>query len=1443
MTQIPGLTNVNEFYTDHYFSEIFPNEVDKCLSAWNQSFRNGHENFSGSFYVGELKKLAAKYRQFQNDFAHKDIDHRQRIELLNQWNSQLFLLLDYFVDPEPEIFEDLEIPALLRERDHGRDYFVVLPAYDAEQSNEDPLSLKVHLAQFPDEHVPDPILLEADSNWETVIEKYIFGQIHPPRWVVLASDSQLVLVDRTKWPNKGVMRFELSEIFSRKDTSALKAMVLMLHSKGIGIDQASLLDQFDASSHQHAYSVSTDLKYAMRESIELLGNEAIWYYQDKSISPKLTLDQELAKTLSLECLRYMYRLLFLFYLEARPRLGYVPMNSTVFRMGYSLESLRQLELVRMTTERSLNGYFLHESIERLFKLVREGYNESKQQQYDMHKDAESFSIRRIDNKLFANESTPLLNKVKFRNRVLQKVIRLLSLSRPGNRTYKKRGRISYSQLGINQLGAVYESLLSYQGFFAAETLYEVCRKGSAHDMLDAAHFVNAREIETYHKEERVYEDKAKTTLRKHKKGKFIYRLAGRDRTSSASYYTPEPLTRCVVKHALEELITEEMAAADILKLTVCEPAMGSAAFINEAVNQLAERYLQRRQHELNEKLERHKYDDELQKVKRYITDRNVYGVDLNPVAIELGDLSMRLNCMHEDGYSPWFGLQIYCGNSLIGARREFFSSQQLIKRNWHQQPPTRLSGFIRPPHQIYHFLLPHCDMLSYASIAKSAKLGEYLDSECVTQIKKIRNSYKNVLTAGETNKLERICSKIDTLWQQYAQELAKTRDKVLDDLEIWKTEQSSNSGTTYTNYIYKEELAERLHGQDYAAVSEYRRLKLIMDYWCALWFWPVNDELNPPLREEFLQDIELILVSASNPGKIRTRSYENLLQKSELGKSNQQLLDQIWKKGFISLQNLLEIAPRLKLANKLAQKHRFFHWELEFSDIFLNQSKGGFDLVVSNPPWIKLDYYEGEVLAEHDPKILVRKMSATQVSLYKHRLFEKKPKSQVDIIDYGISMLGTQAFLNSDQNFPALKKQRSNLYKAFICQSWKLGSRKGLCGLLHPKDVFDTITADAYRKEAYPRLRRHFRFENVLKLFQDIDSRIRFAINTYGSPKQEIKFDFICNLFDATTVDSCYRHSGLGLVPKIKDDQNRYDVTPHRKRIIKVNSKTLERFAAIQSLAKHDLHKIALIEIHSEDLLPIVEKFTMFNRRLRNLQDGAHVFKHWNETVAIQNGTIERKTQFVSCADEFVYSGPHFFMCNPLAKTPRRICTANTHYDVVDLENIPDDYLPRTNHLPACTKAEYLYRTPNAPWVDKDGIATKVSQYYRLIFRNMVNSSNERSLIASIMPPKSASLTTIENLVFRNVFHAVEFAAIANSLVFDFLVKILGVSHVQNKDLNRLPILPSGTHSQIRKALIVRTLALTCLTSHYQELWEAMYVRRNTIEFRFDAYERSFTAY
>src|SRR5690606_6983663 len=119
---------------------------------------------------------------------------------------------------------------------------------------------------------------------------------------------------------------------------------------------------------------------------------------------------------------------------------------------------------------------------------------------------------------------------------------------------------------------------------------------------------------------------------RHEQGTFAFRLAGRERQQSASYYTPEVRTRFTVSQALAELLDQgghTTTAEEILDLTICEPALGSGAFAIEAVRQLAAEYLSRRQEESGERIDPDDYATELQRVKAHIALHQVYGVDLN----------------------------------------------------------------------------------------------------------------------------------------------------------------------------------------------------------------------------------------------------------------------------------------------------------------------------------------------------------------------------------------------------------------------------------------------------------------------------------------------------------------------------------------------------------------------------------------------------------------------------------------------------------------------------------------------------------------------------------------------------------------------------------------------------------------------------------------------
>ena len=1450
-----GIHNENEFYSHHYLSEIFSGDIRATVDRW----REEAEAERGRTPYAALRALAGEYVRFRRDF---DRERRsgQRLTLQREWFRHLLPALGYEWSPANHLFDDGdEVPVLCAAGGKaGAPALLALGAYDAEAEGEDPLALRPHRLQFHGEAPPPETLL--GETWNDVVTRRIFGQDHPPRWVLVLSFSRVLLIERGKWTHNRLLRFDLDEILGRREDATLKAAAALLHRDCLlPPDGRSLLDSLDDNSHKHAFAVSEDLKYALRESIELIGNEAIRYLREV-LKDKLydRPDDALAGQLGLECLRYMYRLLFLFYIEARPDLGYAPMESETYRKGYSLEHLRDLELVRLTSEESLDGFYLHHTVQTLFGLIRDGFDGTRQggtvdllaagTAAHLH---HGFRIRALDSALFRAGSTPLLDRVKLRNRVLQQIIRLMSLTRPAKGRRGRRGRISYAQLGINQLGAVYEALLSYRGFFAEEDLYEVKKAGEDGDVLKSAWFVPARDLDDYQEEERVYDrdEEGRRKLRVHSRGRFIYRLAGRDRQKSASYYTPESLTRCVVKYALRELISDDMPADRILDLTVCEPAMGSAAFLNEAVNQLAEKYLERKQRERGKRIPHAEYADELQQVKLYIADRNVYGVDLNPVARELAEVSLWLNCIQRGGHVPWFGYQLVCGNSLVGARRQVFPTATLGTQNrkpelWFNHAPERVApspaprrardggpaagearthAVQRPAGSVYHFLLPDPGMVGYGDKAAKA-----LEPDSFERIRQWRKSFFKPFADDQITELEALSVRVDELWTMHAEQLARDHRETEDTLPVWGLRDSEDE--RHTTNTWKDRIrAQGIFSDDTRTASPYRRLKLVMDYWCALWFWPIRDADRLPDRDEFLNEITLVLTgSVFQPGigPNQTADLFGAEYAEHAGAIAKRITNEI---GMLDLDKLFEQFPRLKFVDDLAQRHRFHHWELAFADLFYGERagsrvRGGFDLVLGNPPWIKVEWEEGGVLGDYNPLFVLRRHSATRISALRGDEIEQHAGLRDAWFTESEDAEATQAFLNARQNYPLLVGQKANLYKCFLPQAWMVGREGGIAGFLHPEGVYDDAKGGPFREALYARLRAHFQFQNEKKLFSDPDHHTLFGVNVYGPARPALSFRHIANLFAPATVDACFNHDGRGSVPGIKDDANGWNTAGHAHRVVEIDLEALRNFAKLYDESDTPPREARLPALHANTLLPVLAKLLAHPKRYGDLKAAVFATVHWwNETLSQRDGTIRKETRFPETPVELILSGPHFFVGNPLNKTPRRECTQNSHYDVLDLTALPADYLPRTNFVPACGPKEYSRRTLRVSWQEPGkNVPRPMTDYYRLVNRRMVGPLAERTLITALIPKDVALVHTNAVSAFHQAEECVELAALSSSIVLDFFIKSTGTGEMNLSWLSRLPILSDNCPTRLRAALRLRTLRLCCLTSHYADLWSEL---------------------
>ena len=1411
---LTGITNKNEYYTNHYFSTVFEENTSAAISGWNTAARESEEVRTP---WSLLRQNARQYYAAHDKFVRSSVNLQVLANIKMLADSYLKSL--GYPEAKPEVVtvdESLSVPVYLEmTKSNGAPLLWVLLSASKE-SDAGIMESFVFNAGDIDEDAAGALnkgVLGEMAN-EDLVTKILFGSAEPPRFIMLIGMNQIALIDRNKWNEKRYLQFELEEIFSRMENTTLQAMAVLLHKDSLCPDDGKiLLDELDEQSQKNASGVSQDLKYALRESIELLGNEVL-YDMKTRLGRDLDAEPVDAGQLTLECLRYMYRMLFVLFIESRPELGYAPIKAQSYYSGYSLESLRDIvDNIRDDVNEVGDGYYLHETLAKLYELIYNGYPKTEDElkkatgSDSLH---DMFLIAPLKAHIFDPEYTKMITAAKLRNSCMLRIIDLMSLTRATGRKNSRRGRISYANLGINQMGAVYEALLSYRGFIAEHDLYEVKRAGDSFNELDVGYFVSESELDQYTEDERVrYEHgEKKGKLRMYEKGTFIYRLAGREREKSASYYTPEVLTKCLVKYALKELL-EGKTADEILKLTICEPAMGSAAFLNEAINQLAEAYISRKEKETGEIISYEKRFNELQKVKMFIADRNVYGIDLNPVAVELAEVSLWLNTIYEGGFVPWFGTQLVNGNSLIGARRQVYrieSAQSTSKgMRWYELEPERVPlGTKRmPKKQVYHFLLGDLGMCSY-----SDKVIKQLEPAKIKAMKDWNKKFTSPVTDDDIVTLLRLSAAIDKLWEAQIRLRKEVDAKTQDSLSIFGyTDDAEDSHTTIRQ---KDKIFSELYKSEHMKnAGPYARLKFAMDYWCALWFWPIDKADLLPTRSEFLFDMGLILEGTMDSVNVTdsVKGGQLSMFPTEIEQMAMDIIDTYGTDTIVDIPRLRRDYPRLDLAARIAEQNKFMHWELEFADLFAE--RGGFDLIIGNPPWIKIEWNEQSVLSDTHPMFAVKKLTATQTTHKRAEALENAVTRKMYFSEYE-TLSGEQTFLNAVQNYADLKGQQTNLFKCFLPQSWMFNSKNGVAAFVHPEGVYDDPKGGALREKLYPRLRYHFQFANERKLFPEVDHHTQFSLNVYGGPLM-VSFDTISNLYDAKSIIECYEGDPAAPIPGIKDENGDWNVQGHPDRIIHVTKKELAVFAKLFD-GNDNWKQAKLPQLHVVQLVGALRVFADQPKTIATESEKIYTAEMWHETNNQIDGTIERNVDFPESVKSMIYSGPHIGVANPLFKTSRRICKLNSDFDTIDLTYIDDGYLQRCNYSIACPYDEYRNRTPITQW------NIRYDEEYRLCMRKMLNQGGERTYMVAIIPPLSEHIHGNFGMCMKQGLAS--FAANSFSVPFDFYLKSTGKANINFSAASGFPILESWKH---QKDTICRALLLNCVTKYFVSLWNKEY--------------------
>lgn len=1423
MPQYESLTNSAEFISDHFLTSdetkaSFLKEVKALRKQWNDAGRDGeqttHSRFTSS-RAGLVTQLASLSETTSQDRIRETYARLRNVlgfsEALVPYTAERsgnpIRVEEVWSDPG----EHTEVPEVL--------WLQATPA----DTVEDVVATATSLGTVTEGETEAP----NKPLGKLISDLYLADDA--PKYIAAMAGRFVILTERERWPEGRFLAADAQLVAERNESKQGGEVDYLLAIFGRdslrpAADGTIWWDQVLEESVSHAVAVSQDLREGVRRSIEIIANDVLVRRRNQGLDNDDVDGDDLAR----QSLRYLYRILFLLYAEASPELEVLPVGAEEYDSGYGLDRLRELIQNDLTTPQARRGTHFHDSLELLFQLVNGSHpNQHRSQETSVsqeqsaadHRAGLVFQPLRAD--LFDPRRTRHLNDVKLSNEALQDVLTRLLLS--SEKRGSQRGFVSYANLGINQLGAVYEGLMSYSGFIAEQDLHEVAPDGNSEKGSWVVPTTRSEGIEPRHFVTRTDPDTGLEEPTLHRAGSFVFRLAGRQRQQSASYYTPEVLTKFVVSQALEELLDQPRtdadpttsAAAEILQLSICEPALGSGAFAIEAVRQLAEEYLKRRQAELDEQIPADEYALALQKVKAQIALHQVHGVDLNDTAVELAEVSLWLDTMSSDLQAPWFGLRLKRGNSLVGARRATYSADAVARKDYLSQEPAAhpLAGMVEAMERdgadpaaagrIHHFLLPGEDW----GAAADAKEVKDLAGENQRALKAWQKEVRKKLSKPQMARLQGLSERVEVLWQIALRRLQVAESEARREIDYWgkQTEALGHAAVT------REEIERKLDDED----GVYQRLKRVMDAWNTLWFWPVvpdgQKQPLPPGLDEWVTALEGLLGTSVAEGKLAPK-YRSEGQGSFLSVADWSDLNGVEElqrslSGMKSIAALKESHPWLHTSEQIAREQGFFHWELEFAAVF---ARGGFDLQVGNPPWVRPDWDEKAVFAEHDPWWQLttkpsqaekdRRMELARADLQHARFMCSSARD----------IAGLRGVLTANSQYPIVAGLRPDLYRSFMERTWRSASANGSVALIHPESHFTEKKAGQLRAETYRRLRRHWQFINELSLFE-IHHLVSYGVHVYGRRNERPSFLMAASLYHPDTVERSFRHEGGTEVPGLKDADGNWDTRPHKQRLLTVTREVLATWASILDEPGTPALEARMVYPVNRASESVLEKLSQAPR-VRDL--GLQYSSGWNETTDRRRGYFEVGSAVNDSWDDVILQGPHFSVASPFAKQPNPTMKNNLDWTELDLEALPEDFIPRTSYQP---NRDMNYDQDYDFWMD-GGSASSARQYFRIVWRSMAAKTGVRTLYPTIIPPGAAHVHAVRSGGGLTASALLLLLGSLSTIESDFQIRTSVGSEISATAIAQLPtIFTDKAHSSRVVARVARSV---CLTSAYAPLWE-----------------------
>lgn len=736
-----------------------------------------------------------------------------------------------------------------------------------------------------------------------------------------------ILRDNASLTRPACLEADLQRIFTEERYADFAALWLLAHETRFGREGLPVtecaLEAWRNAGREEGTKARDKLRFGVEEALVALGQGFVSHPDNQALRGALQTGALSTKDYQTELLRLIYRLIFLLTVEERGLLHPEGASDAAKALYAQGYSLRRLR--ERSVKRSAHDRFsdLWEATKIVFRGLASG---------EPHLALPALAG------IFAPGQCKHIDASKLENRALLLAVFKLAWLREDD----SLARVNWRDMGPEELGSVYESLL--------ELVPQITK--------DGRQFAFAVGSET----------------------------KGNARKTTGSYYTPDSLVQVLLDSALDPVIADTIArnpgreVEALLSLSVVDPACGSGHFLLAAARRLAA-------HVARLQANGTPSATEYRRALRQVVGRCIYGVDLNPMAVELCKVSLWMEAVEPGLPLTFLNSHVQHGNALLGTTPELMAKGI---------PDTAWEPI------------------------------EGDDKKTASTLKK-RNK-----KAAEGQR------SLDTLWSEAGATESRAVARAVAALE--------SAGDASAEALARKES----QWDDILNSDEYRHQKFIADAWCATFVWP------------------------KQPGEFADAAPTN----------------ELWRQ----LRDNQGQPPALtaKTANDLAKQYQFFHWHLQFPQVF---AKAGFDVVLGNPPWDKIQLEEQQFFAASHPEI------AGADARRRKRLIEELQSSDPHAFaTFRATLrrsLGTAQIVKESGRYELTGRGNVATHALFLEASLRaLAPRPSAAlGLVVPSGL---ATQDS-QKELFAflvngRLRCFFDFENSEGLFPSVDSRFRFAL-------------------------------------------------------------------------------------------------------------------------------------------------------------------------------------------------------------------------------------------------------------------------------------------------------------------------------------------------------------